>query len=81
METGLRSVSSRQGSRNIRDIKEHTDLGTVIADRLSDSKLVETTRYRVQVINSSMSWKKNRVEREDSVFHFCTNVHCTNKIK
>ncbi len=58
METGLRSVSSRQGSRNIRDTREHTDLGTAIPDRLSDSRLVETTRYRVQVINSSMTWKK-----------------------
>lgn len=58
-ETGLRSVSSRQGSRNIRDTREHTDLGTVIPVRLSDNRLLETTRYRVQVISSSITWRKD----------------------
>lgn len=61
VETGLRSVSSRQGSRNTRDTREHTDLGTAIPERLSDSRLVETTRYRVQVISSSMTWCKRKM--------------------
>lgn len=43
-ETGLRSVSSRQGSRNSSDTREHTDLGTAVPDRQSDIRLVETTR-------------------------------------
>lgn len=55
METDLRSVSSRQGSRNIRDSREYTNLGRAAPDRLSDSRLVETTRYSVQVISSSMT--------------------------
>lgn len=62
VETGLRSVSSRQGSRNIRDKSEHINLGRAVPDRLSDSRLVETTRYSVQVISSSMTCNtpKNR---------------------
>lgn len=73
VETGLRSVSSKQGSRNIRDTREHTDLGTATPDRLSDNRLVETTRYRVQVINSSMTWKKrNGVKRET----FTSYIYC-----
>lgn len=44
VETDLRSVSSRQGSRNIRDKREHINLGRAVPDRLSDSRLVETTR-------------------------------------
>lgn len=64
VETGLRSVSSRQGNRNIRDTREHIDLGTAIPDRLSDSRLVETTRYRVQVISSSMTCKKKKKKKQ-----------------
>lgn len=62
VETGLRSVSRRQGSRNIRDKSEHINLGRAVPDRLSDSRLVETTRYSVQVISSSMTCNtpKNR---------------------
>ncbi|TNN40550.1 hypothetical protein EYF80_049271 [Liparis tanakae] len=48
VDTGLRSVSSRQGSRNTRDTREHTDLGAAVPETLSDNRLVETTRYRVQ---------------------------------
>lgn len=44
VETDLSSVSSRQGSRNIRDKREHINLGRAVPDRLSDSRLVETTR-------------------------------------
>lgn len=59
-ETGLRSVSSRQGSRNIRDTREHMNLGRAVPDRLSDSRPVETTRYSVHVISSSMTCKPTR---------------------
>lgn len=62
VETGLRSVSSRQGSRNIRDNREHINLGTAVPDRLSDSRLVETTRYSVQVISSSMTCNAQKGE-------------------
>lgn len=60
VETGLRSVSSKQGNRNIRDTREHIDLGTAAPDRLSDSRLVETTRYSVQVISSSTTFREKK---------------------
>lgn len=63
METGLRSVSSRQGSTNIRDSKEHSNLGRAAPDRLSDSRLVETARYSVQVISSSMTCSAQKHRR------------------
>lgn len=72
VETGLRSVSSRQGSRSIRDTREHTDRGTAIPERLSDSRLVETTRYRVQVINSSITWDRKKGCKDRCLLHALT---------
>lgn len=43
-ETGLRSVSSRQGRRSSRQSREQTDLWRAAADRQSDSRFVETSR-------------------------------------
>lgn len=68
VETGLRSVSSRQGSRNIRDSREHINLGRAAPDRLSDSRLVETTRYSVQVISSSMTCSAQENRRRRSIY-------------
>lgn len=64
METVPRSVSNRQGSRHIRDSREDMNLGRAAPDRLSDSRLVETTRYSVQVISSSMSCNAPKRRRE-----------------
>ena len=71
VETGLRSVSSRQGRRNIRETREHINLGTAIPDRVSDSRLDETTRYRVHVMSSSVTCRsKNRPQRRPHRCHF-----------
>ena len=44
VDTGLRSVSARQGSRSSTEAREHADLGTAVHHRLSVRRAAETTR-------------------------------------